>query len=151
MTGSQTGSRRFYRRKFSSSFSEIGSFRANRRSRRGLHPTVNQVLMHFRRERENEKTSEDGETQQIVLETERINRECRFSTASVWQKRLSELPPGYWKRLLHDVEGYEHEAVARILKISVWTSKSRGQRVSNCARCLRKRERKIESNFFVKS
>ena len=36
-----------------------------------------------------------------------------------------QLPPGYRKVfVLHDVEGYEHEEVARLLGISVGTSKS---------------------------
>jgi RNA polymerase sigma-70 factor (ECF subfamily) len=35
------------------------------------------------------------------------------------------LPPGYKKVFwLHDVEGYEHEEIARMLKLSVGTSKS---------------------------
>jgi RNA polymerase sigma-70 factor (ECF subfamily) len=38
---------------------------------------------------------------------------------------IAELPNGYRKVfILHDVEGYEHEEVARLLGISVGTSKS---------------------------
>jgi len=38
---------------------------------------------------------------------------------------IAELPNGYRKVfVLHDVEGYEHEEVARMLNISVGTSKS---------------------------
>ena len=38
---------------------------------------------------------------------------------------IAELPHGYRSVfVLHDVEGYEHEEVARILGISVGTSKS---------------------------
>jgi RNA polymerase sigma-70 factor (ECF subfamily) len=38
---------------------------------------------------------------------------------------ISELPNGYRKVfILHDIEGYEHEEVARMLGISVGTSKS---------------------------
>jgi len=40
-------------------------------------------------------------------------------------RAIEQLPPGYKSVFtLHDVEGYEHEEVARILGISVGTSKS---------------------------
>jgi RNA polymerase sigma-70 factor (ECF subfamily) len=40
-------------------------------------------------------------------------------------KAIEQLPPGYKKVFwLHDVEGYEHEEIARMLKLSVGTSKS---------------------------
>ncbi len=41
------------------------------------------------------------------------------------KKAIAELPPGYRSVfVLHDVEGFEHTEVARILGISVGTSKS---------------------------
>jgi RNA polymerase sigma-70 factor (ECF subfamily) len=41
------------------------------------------------------------------------------------KRAIEQLPPGYKSAfVLHDVEGYEHEEVARILGISVGTSKS---------------------------
>jgi RNA polymerase sigma-70 factor (ECF subfamily) len=40
-------------------------------------------------------------------------------------KAVSQLPPGYRAVfVLHDVEGHEHEEVARLLGCSVGTSKS---------------------------
>jgi RNA polymerase sigma-70 factor (ECF subfamily) len=40
-------------------------------------------------------------------------------------RAIEQLPPGYKKVfLLHDVQGFEHEEIARILKLSVGTSKS---------------------------
>ncbi|MDQ2746243.1 MAG: RNA polymerase sigma factor, partial [Acidobacteriota bacterium] len=40
-------------------------------------------------------------------------------------RAVNQLPPGYKSVfMLHDVEGYEHEEVARILGCSVGTSKS---------------------------
>jgi RNA polymerase sigma-70 factor (ECF subfamily) len=82
--------------------------------------------MHFRRRSvKNEKTSEDGEIpEQIVPGTENQARMPVLDRIGL-TKAVSELPPGYKSVfLLHDVEGYEHEEVARILKISVGTSKS---------------------------
>jgi RNA polymerase sigma-70 factor (ECF subfamily) len=38
---------------------------------------------------------------------------------------LSQLPPGYRKVfVLHDIEGHEHEEIARMLGVAVGTSKS---------------------------
>jgi RNA polymerase sigma-70 factor (ECF subfamily) len=41
------------------------------------------------------------------------------------KKAIGELPPGYRSVfVLHDVEGFEHSEVARMLGISIGTSKS---------------------------
>jgi RNA polymerase sigma-70 factor (ECF subfamily) len=41
------------------------------------------------------------------------------------KKAIAKLPPGYRSVfVLHDVEGFEHSEVARVLGISVGTSKS---------------------------
>jgi len=41
------------------------------------------------------------------------------------ENAISELPPGYRSVfVLHDVEGYEHEEIARLLDCSSGTSKS---------------------------
>jgi len=43
----------------------------------------------------------------------------------VLKNAIAELPNGYRKVfILHDIEGYEHEEVARMMGISVGTSKS---------------------------
>jgi RNA polymerase sigma-70 factor, ECF subfamily len=83
-------------------YRKIGSFRGDSAFTTWLHRmTVNQVLMHFRKRTvKYEKVTEEGETP-------------------------DQLPDGYKNVfVLHDVEGYEHEEVARILGCSVGTSKS---------------------------
>jgi RNA polymerase sigma-70 factor (ECF subfamily) len=108
-------------------FRKIGSFRGESAFSTWLHRlTVNQVLMHFRRRSvKNERTSGDGEVpEQTVPGTENQAKMPVIDRIAL-TRAITELPPGYRSVfMLHDVEGYEHEEVARILKISVGTSKS---------------------------
>ncbi len=108
-------------------FRKTGSFRGDSAFTTWFHRlTVNQVLMHFRkRSVKNEKTTEDGE---LPEETE-LNKKYQSQTPILnrmdLKKAIAELPPGYRSVfVLHDVEGFEHTEVARILGISVGTSKS---------------------------
>ena len=127
MTNSQTEAEDLTQEVFIQLYRKIGSFRGDSAFTTWLHRlTVNQVLMHFRRRSfKNEKTSDDGEIpEQIVPGTENQSKMPILDRIGL-TKAVSELPPGYRKVfLLHDVQGYEHEEVARILKISVGTSKS---------------------------
>ncbi len=127
MTGNQTEAEDLTQEVFIQLFRKISSFRGDSAFSTWLHRlTVNQVLMHFRRRSvKNEKTSEDGEIpEQIVPGTENQLRMPVIDRIAL-TKAVSELPPGYRSVfLLHDVEGYEHEEVAKLLKISVGTSKS---------------------------
>ena len=108
-------------------FRKIGSFRGESAFTTWLHRlTVNQVLMHFRKKGvKMEQTTDDGETPvQIVAGTENP-----YSMPVVDRIALdiavSQLPPGYRTVfVLHDVEGHEHEEIARMLGCSVGTSKS---------------------------
>lgn len=108
-------------------FRKIGSFRGESAFTTWLHRlTVNQVLMHFRkRSVRDEKTTEDGETpDEIVPGTENYQKMPIVDRLAL-NKAVSALPPGYRTVfILHDVEGYEHEEIARMLKLSVGTSKS---------------------------
>lgn len=108
-------------------FRKIGSFRGDSAFTTWLHRlTVNQVLMHFRRRKARpEKITEDGETPvQIVSGTENPDRMPVVNRIALDQA-IAELAPGYRTVfVLHDVEGYEHEEIAKILKVSVGTSKS---------------------------
>ena len=82
--------------------------------------------MHFRRRSyKNEKTSEDGEMpEQTVQGTSNPNKMPVVDRIAL-KNAIAELPNGYRNVfLLHDVEGFEHEEVARHLGISVGTSKS---------------------------
>ncbi len=106
---------------------KIGSFRGDSAFTTWLHRlTVNQVLMHFRKRNVKfEKTTEEGETPiQIVGGTENPRKMPVVDKIAI-ENAIGQLPDGYRNVfVLHDVEGYEHEEVARILGCSVGTSKS---------------------------
>lgn len=108
-------------------FRKIGSFRGESAFTTWLHRlTVNQVLMHFRkRSNKDEKVTEEGETpDQIVPGTENPLAMPVVDRLAL-NKAIAALPPGYRTVfILHDVEGYEHEEIARMLRLSVGTSKS---------------------------
>ncbi len=106
---------------------KIGSFRGDSAFTTWLHRlTVNQVLMHFRKRNVKfEKTTEEGETPvQVVGGTENPRKMPVVDKIAI-EDAIDKLPNGYKNVfVLHDVEGYEHEEVARILGCSVGTSKS---------------------------
>ena len=106
---------------------KIGSFRGDSAFTTWLHRmTVNQVLMHFRKRNVKfEKTTEEGETPvQIVSGTANPMKMPVVDKIAI-EHAIEQLPTGYRNVfVLHDVEGYEHEEVARILGCSVGTSKS---------------------------
>lgn len=108
-------------------FRKIGSFRGDSAFTTWLHRlTVNQCLMHFRkRSVKLERTTEEGETPvQIVSGTENPNSMPVIDRIAL-DKALTQLPPGYRTVfVLHDVEGHEHEEIARMLGVAVGTSKS---------------------------
>ncbi len=108
-------------------YRKIGSFRGDSAFTTWLHRmTVNQVLMHFRKRTVRfEKTTEEGETpDQVVTGTANPER-MRIVDKIALDNAIAQLPDGYKNVfVLHDVEGFEHEEVARILGCSVGTSKS---------------------------
>lgn len=127
MTGSQTEAEDLTQEAFIQLFRKIGSFRGDSAFSTWLHRlTVNQVLMHFRRRSvKNERTSEDGEMpEQMVHGTANPNK-MQVVDRIALKNAIAELPNGYRNVfILHDVEGFEHEEVARKMGISVGTSKS---------------------------
>src|SRR5215210_4759455 len=108
-------------------FRKIGGFRGEANFTTWLHRlTVNQVLMRLRK---NKSRREDA------LEDENLQPHDSVRPASpkasqmidriTLESAIAKLPPGYRAAfILHDVEGYEHEEVARILGCAVGTSKS---------------------------
>lgn len=106
---------------------KLGSFRGEAAFTTWLHRlTVNQVLMHFRkRSVRSELTTEDGEVPDSV-DPETINPEAMPIVDRIaLETAIGKLPPGYRTVfVLHDVEGYEHEEIARLLGCSSGTSKS---------------------------
>jgi RNA polymerase sigma-70 factor (ECF subfamily) len=127
MTNSQTEAEDLTQEVFIQLFRKVGSFRGESAFSTWLHRlTVNQVLMHFRRRSfKNEKVSDDGEMpEQTVHGTANPNRMPVVDRIAL-KNAIGELPNGYRNVfVLHDIEGYEHEEVARMLKISIGTSKS---------------------------
>ncbi len=109
-------------------FRKIGMFRGDSAFTTWLHRlTVNQVLMHFRRKKNAraEQTAEDGEPPvQIVAGTEDPNKMPVVDRIAL-DRAIAKLPVGYRTVfVLHDVEGFEHDEIARRLGIAVGTSKS---------------------------
>src|SRR5215471_2744343 len=108
-------------------FRKIGSFRGESAFTTWLHRlTVNQVLMHFRkRSVKVEQTTDEGEVPvQIVKGTENPNAMPVVDRIAL-DKAIAQLPPGYRTVFtLHDIEGHEHEEIAKMLGVSVGTSKS---------------------------
>ena len=124
-------------------FRKIGSFRGESAFTTWLHRlTVNQVLMHFRkRSVRDEKTTEEGETpDQAVMGTENPNRMPVVDRIAL-DNAIAQLPHGYRTVfMLHDVEGYEHEEIGRILGCAVGTSKSQLHKARMKLRNLLKRQ-----------
>lgn len=108
-------------------YRKIGSFRGESAFTTWLHRlTVNQALMHFRKKSVKlELTTEEGETPvQIVNGTENPHRMPVVDRIAL-DRAIAQLPNGYRTVfILHDVEGHEHEEIARMLGCSVGTSKS---------------------------
>lgn len=108
-------------------YRKIGSFRGDSAFTTWLHRmTVNQVLMHFRKRTVKfEKTTEEGETPVQVVNGSDNPRRMQIVDKIALENAIDQLPDGY-KRVfvLHDIEGYEHEEVAKLLGCSVGTSKS---------------------------
>jgi RNA polymerase sigma-70 factor (ECF subfamily) len=106
---------------------KAGDYRAEASFTTWLHRmTVNQVLMHFRRKKS--KREEQAEAEQAESGAPRRSagpRPAQLVDRVTLEDALARLPPGYRAAfVLHDVEGYEHEEVARLLGCAVGTSKS---------------------------
>jgi RNA polymerase sigma-70 factor (ECF subfamily) len=127
MTQNQSEAEDLAQEVFIQLFRKLGSFRGESAFTTWLHRlTVNQVLMHFRkRSVKLEQTTEEGETPvQIVVGTANPNSMPVVDRIAL-DKAISQLPPGYRTVFtLHDIEGHEHEEIARMLGCSVGTSKS---------------------------
>jgi RNA polymerase sigma-70 factor (ECF subfamily) len=108
-------------------YRKIGSFRGEAAFTTWLHRlTVNQILMHFRKRNVRlEMTTEEGDLKDIVQPGTERPRAMPIVDRIALEQAIAQLPAGYRAVfLLHDVEGYEHEEIARMLDCSVGTSKS---------------------------
>jgi RNA polymerase sigma-70 factor (ECF subfamily) len=108
-------------------FRKLHTFRGESSFTTWLHRmTVNQVLMHFRRRMvKTEKITDDGSTPiRIVSGTENPSRMALIDRIALNQA-IGQLPPGYrMVFILHDLEGFEHEQIGKMLGCAVGTSKS---------------------------
>ena len=107
---------------------KVGGFRGEASFTTWLHRlTVNQVLMRFRRTRARREDALEDEEGQPVQQTvsNASPRASQLVDRVSLESALSKLPPGYRAAfILHDIEGYDHEEVARLLGCAVGTSKS---------------------------
>ena len=108
-------------------FRKLKTFRGESSFATWLHRlTVNEVLMHFRKPAvRNERTTEDGTTPiRVVAGTQNPDRMSLVDRISL-DEAIRQLSPGYRAVfILHDVEGYEHQQIGRILGCAEGTSKS---------------------------
>ena len=112
---------------FTHLFNKIGSFRGESAFTTWLHRlTVNQVLMHFRKKGVRmEQTTDDGDVPVQVVQGTENPASMPVVDRIALDRAISQLPPGYRTVfILHDIEGHEHEEIARLLGCSVGTSKS---------------------------
>jgi RNA polymerase sigma-70 factor (ECF subfamily) len=117
---------------FLQTFRKIQTFRAEARFSTWLHRlTVNIVLMHFRKRKQSEISLDET----LQLDDESPERSVEFGGPDLnlnsaidrinLDKAIDQLPHGYKKMLiLHDIEGYQHSEISRILGCSVGNSKS---------------------------
>ncbi|MCS6884748.1 MAG: RNA polymerase sigma factor [Acidobacteriota bacterium] len=105
---------------------KLDSFRGESAFTTWLHRiAVNQVLMHFRKKsRKAESVTETGEMPGDTTYMQRPQALPMLDRIAL-QSAIEKLPKGYRTVfILHDVEGYEHEEIAKLLGISAGTSKS---------------------------
>lgn len=106
---------------------QVGSFRGDSLFTTWLHRlTVNQVLMRIRRDARRRGLM-PCYVQRQVSRVRRSNPSVPppFVDRLSLEAALSQLPPGYrWSFILHDIEGYSHDEVSRMLGCSPGTSKS---------------------------
>jgi RNA polymerase sigma-70 factor (ECF subfamily) len=108
---------------------KVGGFRGEANFTTWLHRlTVNQVLMRFRRTRSRREDALEDDEAQRPHESWRAPsapKAGQLIDRVALEKAIAQLPPGYRAAfILHDVEGYDHEEVARLLGCAVGTSKS---------------------------
>jgi RNA polymerase sigma-70 factor, ECF subfamily len=128
---------------------KLASFRGDSAFTTWLHRiTVNQVLMHFRkRSVRSEMTTDSGEMPEQIEPFIDRKQNLPVIDRIALTAAIEKLPDGYRTVfLLHDVEGYEHEEIARVLGISAGTSKSQLHKARMRLRSILKK--KIERPHF---
>lgn len=113
-------------------FRKIHTFRGDSRFSTWLHRlTVNTVLMHLRKRKRCEisldetlKPNDESPKPPVELGGPDLNLNGVIDRIRL-RNAIEHLPPGYKTMLiLHDIQGYEHNEISRILGCSVGNSKS---------------------------
>jgi len=130
MTGNTAEAEDLTQEAFLQLFRKISTFRGESAFSTWLHRlAVNVVLMHLRKKGLQQISLDEVDS----LQDEPVKRDYgdndRRLMGSVdrisLSKAIADLPPGYRTVfVLHDVEGYEHNEIAEIMKCSVGNSKS---------------------------
>jgi RNA polymerase sigma-70 factor (ECF subfamily) len=107
-------------------YRKIGSFRGDAAFTTWLHRlTTNLVLMHLRRRRSNHEPMDDVQVKALLEAHRTDGGMSRIVDRIALERALMALPLGYRTILvLHDIEGYGHEEIARMLGVTVGTTKS---------------------------
>jgi RNA polymerase sigma-70 factor, ECF subfamily len=130
MTGNTAEAEDLTQEAFLQLFRKISTFRGESAFSTWLHRlAVNVVLMHLRKKGLQQVSLDETDTSQDEPVKRDYGSDDRRLTGSVdrigLQKAIADLPPGYRTVfVLHDVEGYEHNEIAEIMKCSVGNSKS---------------------------
>jgi len=130
MTGNTAEAEDLTQEAFLQLFRKISTFRGESAFSTWLHRlAVNVVLMHLRKKGLQQISLDETDTSQDEPVKRDYGSDDRRLVGSVdrigLQKAIAGLPPGYRAVfVLHDVEGYEHNEIAEIMKCSVGNSKS---------------------------
>ena len=127
MTGSRTESEDLTQEIFSHLYLKLGTFRGESSFATWLYRfTVNQILMHFRkRSVKAQKAFVNGMVLDQIAGGSEHPARMRVIQRIALNEAVKQLPSGYRKAfVLHDVEGWSHEEIARKLGCSVGASKS---------------------------
>lgn len=130
MTGNTAEAEDLAQEAFLQLFRKISTFRSESAFSTWLHRlAVNVVLMHLRKKGLQQISLDEVDNSQDEPVKRDYGSDDRRLVGSVdrigLQKAIADLPPGYrMVFVLHDVEGYEHNEIAEIMKCSVGNSKS---------------------------
>ena len=111
-------------------FRKLSTFKGNSALSTWLYRiAVNTVLMHFRKKALKQVSLDEPSSHDATMvRREYGSRDCRLSGTVdriTLARAIKDLPTGYRTIfLLHEVEGYEHQEIAKILDCSVGNSKS---------------------------
>ena len=115
---------------FLQAFRKLGTFRGDSALSTWLYRVaVNTVLMHFRKKRLHQVLLDEPEPQNAAAPKYKYGEQDERLVSTVDRIALTRaiegLPNGYRTVfLMHEVHGYEHQEIARILRCSIGNSKS---------------------------